>query len=131
MRYNHSGAEAILFPMREDVVEVNLKTPQKAITPGQATVFYDGEVVLGESEDRNLFTGRRFPIEDRPLSRPCFSSEGRGRWDRDGEGSLHHCPLQQGEGVTGRSNFFGGCRSFCSVCYLQRYNWRILPKRDH
>jgi tRNA-specific 2-thiouridylase len=33
--------------MGEDAVEVNLKTPQKAITPGQAAVFYDGETVLG------------------------------------------------------------------------------------
>lgn len=47
IRYNHPGAEAILSPMEEDALEVNLKTPQKAITPGQAAVFYDGETVLG------------------------------------------------------------------------------------
>ena len=47
IRYNHAGAEATLFPMGEDALEVNLKTPQKAITPGQAAVFYDGETVLG------------------------------------------------------------------------------------
>jgi tRNA-uridine 2-sulfurtransferase len=47
IRYKHPGAEATLFPMGEDALEVNLKTPQKAITPGQAAVFYDGETVLG------------------------------------------------------------------------------------
>jgi tRNA-specific 2-thiouridylase len=47
IRYNHPGAEATLSPMGEDALEVNLKTPQKAITPGQAVVFYDGETVLG------------------------------------------------------------------------------------
>ncbi len=47
IRYNHPGAEATLSPKGEDAVEVNFKTPQKAITPGQAAVFYDGETVLG------------------------------------------------------------------------------------
>jgi tRNA-specific 2-thiouridylase len=31
----------------EDELEVRFKSPQKAITPGQAAVFYDGETVLG------------------------------------------------------------------------------------
>ena len=47
IRYNHPGAEAILSSMGGNALEVNLKTPQKAITPGQAAVFYDGETVLG------------------------------------------------------------------------------------
>ncbi len=47
IRYNHPGAEAILSPLGEDGLEVSLRTPQKAITPGQAAVFYDGETVLG------------------------------------------------------------------------------------
>jgi len=28
-------------------VKVKFKSPQKAITPGQAAVFYEGETVLG------------------------------------------------------------------------------------
>jgi len=47
IRYNHPGSEAILSPKREDEVEVRFKSPQKAITPGQAAVFYDGETVMG------------------------------------------------------------------------------------
>jgi tRNA-specific 2-thiouridylase len=47
IRYNHPGSEATLSPKGEDEVEVRFKSPQKAITPGQAAVFYDGESVLG------------------------------------------------------------------------------------
>ncbi len=47
IRYNHPGAEATLRPKGEDAVEVSLETPQKAITPGQAAVFYQGDIVLG------------------------------------------------------------------------------------
>lgn len=47
IRYNHPGAEAILSMMGEGEVEATFRTPQKAITPGQAAVFYDGETVLG------------------------------------------------------------------------------------
>lgn len=47
IRYNHPGAEAVLYPKEGDSIEVRFKIPQKAITPGQAAVFYDGDVVLG------------------------------------------------------------------------------------
>jgi len=47
IRYNHPGSEATLFLKGENGVEVKFKSPQKAITPGQAAVFYDGETVLG------------------------------------------------------------------------------------
>ncbi len=47
IRYNHPGAEAIISPRGEDEVEVRFLSPQKAITPGQAAVFYDGDTVLG------------------------------------------------------------------------------------
>jgi len=47
IRYNHPGSEAVLSMKGEDELEVKFKTPQKAITPGQAAVFYDGETVLG------------------------------------------------------------------------------------
>ncbi|NWF93069.1 MAG: tRNA 2-thiouridine(34) synthase MnmA [Syntrophaceae bacterium] len=47
IRYNHPGAEALLSPRDGTEWEVKFKTPQKAVTPGQAAVFYDGERVLG------------------------------------------------------------------------------------
>ena len=47
IRYNHPGAKAILYQKGEDEVEVKFLSPQKAITPGQAAVFYDGETLLG------------------------------------------------------------------------------------
>jgi tRNA-uridine 2-sulfurtransferase len=47
IRYNHPGSEAVLSPTGEDEIEVKFKTPQKAITPGQAAVFYDGDAVIG------------------------------------------------------------------------------------
>lgn len=47
IRYNHSGSEALLSLIGEERVEVKFKLPQKAITPGQAAVFYDGDRVFG------------------------------------------------------------------------------------
>ena len=47
IRYNHPGSEATLAPVGKGDLQVNFKSPQKAITPGQAAVFYDGETVLG------------------------------------------------------------------------------------
>ena len=47
IRYNHPSSEALLSQRGEGALEVKFKSPQKAITPGQAAVFYDGEAVLG------------------------------------------------------------------------------------
>lgn len=47
IRYNHPGSEASISPKGEDEFEVKFESPQKAITPGQAAVFYDGETVVG------------------------------------------------------------------------------------
>ena len=47
IRYNHPGAGAILTPRGNDEWAVKFMRPQKAITPGQAAVFYRGETVLG------------------------------------------------------------------------------------
>ncbi len=47
IRYKHAGSEASIFSKGEGELEVKFKSPQKAITPGQAAVFYDGETVLG------------------------------------------------------------------------------------
>jgi tRNA-uridine 2-sulfurtransferase len=47
IRYNHPGSEAVITSKEEDEAEVKFNVPQKAITPGQAAVFYDGERVIG------------------------------------------------------------------------------------
>lgn len=47
IRYNHPGSEAILSLRGDNEVEVRFQSPQKAITPGQAAVFYDEETVMG------------------------------------------------------------------------------------
>lgn len=47
IRYNHPGTPAVLRVAGNDRVRVFLTEPQKAVTPGQAAVFYDGDIVLG------------------------------------------------------------------------------------
>ena len=47
IRYRHSEAEAAIRPDGETAAEIRFERPQRAITPGQAAVFYDGEVCLG------------------------------------------------------------------------------------
>jgi tRNA-specific 2-thiouridylase len=47
IRYNHPGSAAVLSWTEDDALEVRFRTLQKAITPGQAAVFYDGDTVLG------------------------------------------------------------------------------------
>lgn len=51
IRYSHSEVKATLKPiLNEDgskQVEVRFHEPQKAVTPGQASVFYQGDVVVG------------------------------------------------------------------------------------
>jgi tRNA-specific 2-thiouridylase len=48
IRNRHQGAPATLMPTsHENKVRVVFDEPQRAITPGQAAVFYDGDLVLG------------------------------------------------------------------------------------
>lgn len=47
IRYNHPGARAAVIPHEGGRVKVIFEKPERAITPGQAAVFYDGETVLG------------------------------------------------------------------------------------
>ena len=45
IRYNHPGAECVISPAEDGKVRVTFDQPQRAITPGQAVVFYQGEYV--------------------------------------------------------------------------------------
>ena len=47
IRYYHPGADATITPMEHGKASVKLDVPQRAVTPGQACVFYDGDLVLG------------------------------------------------------------------------------------
>ncbi|WP_178007406.1 tRNA 2-thiouridine(34) synthase MnmA [Mediterraneibacter sp.] len=47
IRYNHKGAWCTVERTGEDEVTCRFEEPQRAVTPGQALVFYDGEYVLG------------------------------------------------------------------------------------
>jgi tRNA-specific 2-thiouridylase len=47
IRHRHEGAPALLEKANSDEVLVTFDEPQRAITPGQAAVFYDGDVVVG------------------------------------------------------------------------------------
>lgn len=47
IRYNHGGATAIIRNVAEDYFELEFPEAVRAVTPGQAVVLYDGDVVLG------------------------------------------------------------------------------------
>ena len=47
IRYNHPGTPATVTPLESDRARVRLAEPQRAVTPGQAAVIYDGDIVLG------------------------------------------------------------------------------------
>ena len=47
IRYNHPGTPALVTPLSATKVQIKLDSPQRAISPGQAAVFYDSDLVLG------------------------------------------------------------------------------------
>jgi tRNA-specific 2-thiouridylase len=47
IRYRHEGAAAAVEARPDGSVAVRFHEPVRALAPGQAAVFYDGERVLG------------------------------------------------------------------------------------
>jgi tRNA-uridine 2-sulfurtransferase len=48
IRNKHVGAPATLHPTTDPArIDVRFDEPQRAVTPGQAAVFYAGDLVLG------------------------------------------------------------------------------------
>lgn len=47
IRYRQKETDATVFVLENDKIKIVFDEPQRAITPGQAAVLYDGDVVLG------------------------------------------------------------------------------------
>jgi len=47
IRYSHKGAPCVIRELDDGRVECRFETPQRAITPGQAVVFYEDDHVFG------------------------------------------------------------------------------------
>ena len=47
IRYRHDPAPATIYPLPNAYARIVFDEPQRAITPGQATIFYNGDEVVG------------------------------------------------------------------------------------
>lgn len=47
VRYRAGASAAMVFPLEDGRVRVEFAEPQRSVTPGQAAVFYLGDVVAG------------------------------------------------------------------------------------
>jgi tRNA-specific 2-thiouridylase len=47
IRYNQTEQDAVISPLPDGLVRVDFDVPQRAVTEGQAVVFYSGETVIG------------------------------------------------------------------------------------
>jgi len=47
IRYKHKEEDAEIIPLEKNKVKVIFLRPQRAITPGQAVVFYKDDLLLG------------------------------------------------------------------------------------
>lgn len=47
IRYSHPGSKCVIRKVDTDVIECVFEEPQRAVTPGQAVVFYSGDYVVG------------------------------------------------------------------------------------
>jgi tRNA-uridine 2-sulfurtransferase len=47
VRYRHEPAAATVYALENNRARIVFDEPQRAVTPGQATIFYDGEEVIG------------------------------------------------------------------------------------
>ena len=65
IRYNHPGTRATVRPLENDRAHVRLHEPQRAVTPGQAAVIYDGDVVLGGGWIRRAYHSERSETESK------------------------------------------------------------------
>lgn len=55
IRYRQADQKVMIRYVKDDLYEVVFDTPQKAVTPGQSVVFYDGDICLGGGIISNVF----------------------------------------------------------------------------
>ncbi len=53
-RYRHKPQEATVYPLEGGKMKVIFSTPQRALTPGQAVVLYEGDLVVGSATITNV-----------------------------------------------------------------------------
>lgn len=72
IRYNAPAVPAKIYPEKNGRVEVRFFEPQRAITPGQRVVWYDGDVLLGggtiEQSLDGLASSQRASVEEMPVT---------------------------------------------------------------
>ena len=61
LRYAQKESECVIHPLDEKSVLLEFDEPQRAVTPGQSAVFYDGEFVIGGGE---IGANQRFASEE-------------------------------------------------------------------
>ncbi len=47
IRYNQIDEPAVIYPPENGIMRIVFEKPQRAVTSGQAVVFYDGDIVVG------------------------------------------------------------------------------------
>ncbi|MCT4612020.1 MAG: tRNA 2-thiouridine(34) synthase MnmA [Clostridia bacterium] len=61
IRYSHKPSKCKIYMVSDNVLKCEFEEPQRAVTPGQAIVFYDGDIVVGggriinERQSRKLY----------------------------------------------------------------------------
>ena len=56
IRHSQTEQPATVYPEENGIARVEFDSPQRAITPGQAVVLYDGDLVIGGGTIRESYT---------------------------------------------------------------------------